>query len=125
MYADEAIENAWMRARSRCECGRSGHPEHRGRCEAVLSWTARGDPEQGGAWEAIQRGGAQLGGWQAVDLTEILCWACYRRAISSQPLTGTRGSGYPQDADMSGKAGRGAKLTSSQFPTGSPPPDAT
>ena len=100
MYADETVENAWLRARGRCECERSAHPAHRGRCNASLVWTERGDPEQEGAWEAVHTGDPRLGGWEAVNLTEILCWVCYQRAMQWATAPS------PAPARPSGLAGR-------------------
>ncbi len=69
MYTDETVENAWTRARARCECARKGHRHVQG-CGAPLVWT-------------LQSKATTLGGWEAVNQCEILCWACYRAVTAA------------------------------------------
>ncbi len=83
MLSDEIVENAWMRARSRCECERGGHG-HDHRCGNGLVWGQRGIPTALGGWEALTHGDPKLGGWMAVNQSEILCWACYMEVIATQ-----------------------------------------
>ena len=97
MYSDDVVENAWMRARAQCECVREAHGGHAGRCTTLLRWTARGTDHKNGAWEAHVIGDPRLGGWEAVNAWEILCWTCYQqvwgmgRAPKRAPAAPTRG----------------------------------
>ncbi len=83
MYSDETVENAWLRARACCECERHSH-HHGERCGALLLWQHRGEPQREGAWEAHRTGDLKLGGWEAVNCCEILCWRCYEQ-VRSRP----------------------------------------
>ncbi len=85
MYADEIVENAWMRSYATCECARSGH-HHAGPCGAPLVWVQRGIPNGIGGWEVRRGRDRTLGGWEAVNQCEILCWACYQ-AVTAARLT--------------------------------------
>jgi len=82
MYTDETVENAWTRARARCECTRKGHRHVQG-CGAPLVWTLQGKATTLGGWEALRQGDLKLGGWEAVNQCEILCWACYRAVTAA------------------------------------------
>lgn len=73
---DEPVENAWMRARGRCECGKSSH-DHHGRCECELVWEHRGHPFAEGAWEAYHSNPLMVVEWEATQRCRILCWSCY------------------------------------------------
>jgi hypothetical protein len=80
MSSDEVVENAWMRARGRCECERVSHgSRHVSRCNTPLLWTARGTEHRMGAWEAFRTAEPTRGSWEAVNRCEILCWACFRQ----------------------------------------------
>jgi hypothetical protein len=92
MYADEIVENAWMRARARCECERRAHPHPR-RCNHPLVWENRGQATTLGGWQAYVTGDPQLGGWEAVNQCEILCWACYTAVQGTAGLQPPSGDG--------------------------------
>jgi hypothetical protein len=81
---DEPIENAWVRSHGRCECRRGSH-RHQGRCNQALIWQQRGRAGHGWAWEAHHSGSQTVGGWEAVQQCEILCWECYRRTLQTTP----------------------------------------
>ncbi len=83
MFSDETVENAWMRARSRCECERGGH-SHTHRCGKALVWTHRGKPTTLGGWQPLTNGDANLGGWMAVNQCEIVCWRCFIEIRAAQ-----------------------------------------
>ncbi len=89
MYTDEVVENAWMRARSRCECARDGHA-HQGRCGKPLVWTHQGKGTTVGGWQARRNGSKRLGGWEAVNQCEILCWACYQAVAGASAVGDAR-----------------------------------
>ena len=80
MSTDEALDNAWMRARGQCECERVSHGRHGARCDTPLLWAARGTALRLGAWEAYRTGDFTRGHWEVVNGYEILCWACFRQA---------------------------------------------
>jgi hypothetical protein len=80
MYSDEVVENAWMRARARCEGERASQGGPAARCNTPLLWTARGPERREGAWEANRTGEPTRGGWHAVKDCEVLCWDCFRQA---------------------------------------------
>ena len=88
MYSDEIVENAWMRARARCEGGRVSQGRPAARCDTPLLWSARGAAPQEGAWEANRTGDPTSGGWHAVKDCEILCWGCFRqtRGVARQTM---------------------------------------
>ncbi len=79
MQSDETIENAWMRARAACECECDSHHHRFGQCDRSLVWQHRGRPDLEGAWEVYRTGDRKMGGWEAVNCCQILCWACYER----------------------------------------------
>ncbi len=81
MFSDEIVENAWMRARSCCECERAPHG-HRHRCGKPLVWPHQGKATTLGGWQAVRTGDPTAGGWDAVNACEILCWACYRAVMA-------------------------------------------
>ncbi len=83
MFSDEVIENAWTRAQGRCECAERSHP-HPSRCGKPLDWAQRGCAGRAAAWEALQAGPKNLGGWQAVHQTRILCCECYEQVMAGQ-----------------------------------------
>ena len=89
MYSDETVENAWTRARARCEFER-GSDAHPHRCSAPLVWDHRGEAMTGG-WEALQNGHKNLGGWEAVKRCQILCWACYEEITATATKRGAHG----------------------------------
>ncbi len=89
MFSDETIENAWMRSRAQCECRRKGHG-HRTRCTHKLEWEERGQANERGGWEAYRKGSPSVGGWEAVNQSEILCWTCYRQTLDADALLETR-----------------------------------
>ncbi len=84
MYADEVLENAWMRSHSTCECERDGHAHH-GRCGKHLVWTHQGKATTLGGWQTLRNGSKKLGGWEAVNQCEILCYACYQAVTADSP----------------------------------------
>ncbi len=83
MQSDEILENAWMRSHSRCECERAGHA-HPGRCGKALVWTHQGKATTLGGWQVLRHGENRLGGWEAVNACEILCWRCYQASVAEQ-----------------------------------------
>ncbi len=91
MYSDddEAVEDAWMRAESRCECERVTHA-HQGRCGKPLVWEYRGEATSVGGWQAWRTGDKKIFGREAVSACEILCWACYRAVWDAALTDGQR-----------------------------------
>ena len=85
MNSDETVENAWMRARMRCECEHRGQRAS-GRCDRELVWEHRGRVDCDGAWEARRDGGEKATGWEAVNQCAILCWDCYRSTCEGCPM---------------------------------------
>ncbi len=83
MLTDDIVENAWTRAQGRCECAERSH-HHPSRCGKPLDWAQRGKATHAAAWEALQNGPKTLGGWEAVNQTRILCWACYATTTGSR-----------------------------------------
>ncbi len=94
MFSDETVENAWMRARAQCECETCSHFMRHG-CRASLIWGSRGQPSREGAWESYIEGNSKVGGWEAVNLCEILCWECYQRRVASRATSKNRGEYKP------------------------------
>jgi hypothetical protein len=74
---DEPVENAWMRARARCECRRGTHHQE-DRCPQDLVWEQRGRRGHRGGWEVYHNSPRVHAGWEAVKQIEILCWECYQ-----------------------------------------------
>jgi len=87
VQSDETVENAWTRARARCEGRHCGTP---------LVWALRGEAASGG-WEALHNGHKNLGGWAAVNQCQILCWACYTKATAAATQRGEAGLNQPSD----------------------------
>jgi hypothetical protein len=79
MNADEIVENAWMRARARCEGERASPGGPASRCKTPLLWTARGAEYRQGSWEASRIGDPARAGWDAATGCVILCWDCFRQ----------------------------------------------
>jgi hypothetical protein len=94
MFSDETVENAWMRARAQCECEDCSHFMRHG-YRASLIWRHRGQPNREGAWESYLRGDSKIGGWEAVNLCEILCWECYQHRLAAKAVVKNRGEYKP------------------------------
>lgn len=87
-FPEDVVQQAWLRADSRCECGRANHPHGRRRCNKTLVEINKGR-EGEGAWDAHRR---SAGGSGTLNNCEILCWECHQ-AISWSlvfPATGSR-----------------------------------
>ena len=93
-FSHETVENAWVRARGRCECQQAAHVHH-GRCNRELVWEARGRDAGGEAWEAhaLTPGPDRSG--DTVPNCRILCWECYRQISEVFLARSTRGGSRP------------------------------
>jgi len=76
-FPEDVVQQAWLRAGSRCECGRANHPHGRRRCNKTLVEINKGREGEGN-WETHRR---SAGGSGTLNNCEILCWECHQ-AIS-------------------------------------------
>ena len=74
-FPEGEVSKAWQNAGGRCECERTTHANHRGKCGKPLVWANRGR-EGVGAWEAHHR---TAGGLDVASNCEILCWDCHKQ----------------------------------------------
>jgi hypothetical protein len=74
-FPESEVLKAWQRAGGCCECERTTHTNHKGKCSKTLSWANRGR-EGWGAWEAHHR---VAGGPDVASNCEILCWDCHKQ----------------------------------------------
>jgi len=75
-FPESELKKAWERAGGRCECTRTTHSNHRGKCDKQLVWENHGRGEGRGAWEAHH---ITAGGPSIASNCEILCWDCHRQ----------------------------------------------
>ena len=73
-FPDWVVEEAWKRSGQGCECTRVTHPNHIGRCNKILLWTARGNRESIWCWETHSKSGLHL---IVPSDCEILCCECH------------------------------------------------
>jgi len=85
MFADEIVENAWMRSHAQCECRQARHGRG-GQCAQALVWERRGKAGRPGAWEVRRNGSKKAMGWEAVNQCAILCWECYTANCEECPI---------------------------------------
>lgn len=85
MFADEMVENAWIRSHAQCEC-RQAHHRREGQCTQILVWERRGKAGRPGAWEVRRNGGKTVMSWEAVNQCAILCWECYTAGCEECPI---------------------------------------
>jgi hypothetical protein len=78
MFPESVVEEAWRRARGKCECrrGKLHHHPHI-RCDEHLIWANRGRSLRGG-WEA-----RPISNLDDATLSncQILCWDCYKLTL--------------------------------------------
>ena len=72
-FAESVVKQAWEKSGGQCECRRRTHSHFYIPCGKQLRWEIRGKASQGG-WEAHQ---AMIGGGDALENCEILCWQCH------------------------------------------------
>ena len=77
MLTEAMVRDAWLRAEALCECWKDAHG-HAGRCNQFLIWAERGETGRG-AWEARRRDDPHQ------PPCEILCAACYAKAMGRLP----------------------------------------
>jgi len=80
-FPDDVVRKAWLRAGTRCECKRTTHKWHVGRCVQNLSWRDGGKETIVG-WEAHHKVSQDKGGEDSLENCEILCMACYKAVTS-------------------------------------------
>ena len=77
MVSEGMVREVWLRAEALCECRKAAHG-HAERCNQFLIWAERGGTRRG-AWEARRRDDPRL------PPCEILCAACYTKAMGRVP----------------------------------------
>ena len=67
-FSDDTVLAAFRSAGGRCECTRSSHSSHTGRCSETFTWGERGPK-----WDAHHKVAVASGGSDALSNCEILC----------------------------------------------------
>ena len=67
-FSEDTVKQAFARSGGRCECTRSSHPSHTGRCPETFTYGERGTK-----WEAHHRVAVSSGGDDSLANCEILC----------------------------------------------------
>jgi len=71
-FSEDILKKAFARSGSRCECGRSNHNWHAGRCSKTFTWG-----EHRTQWEAHHQKSVDAGGTDTLENCEILCLRCH------------------------------------------------
>ncbi|NLF01860.1 MAG: HNH endonuclease [Anaerolineales bacterium] len=77
-FPESVVREAWTRSGDRCECRRTRHSWHSGRCSQHLGWDDRGKEKSTG-WEAHH---VAAGGPDTLSNCEILCQRCHKATLT-------------------------------------------
>jgi hypothetical protein len=78
-FLESEVKKAWDAAGGRCQCARTGHWNHTGKCNKELVWANRGKGK--GAWDAHT---ITAGGPGTALNCEILCGECQQQIMRAQ-----------------------------------------
>ena len=77
-FSSTVISDAWKRSGGKCECCRTTCGHGTRRCNKTLVFSARGDDNAVGGWEAHHKTAVASGGSDTLSNCEILCIRCHK-----------------------------------------------